>query len=83
MEQRLNPNCHHRFPAKLINHAVWLYHVFSLSFRDSELILAKRGWALGLCVWVVGAIEFAGRRQFRQRVFLGPPVVAQPLRTSG
>jgi putative transposase len=26
----------------LISHAVWLYHVFSLSFRDVELILAER-----------------------------------------
>ena len=33
----------HRFPAELISHAVWLYHVFSLSFRDVELLLAERG----------------------------------------
>jgi hypothetical protein len=33
----------HRFPAEIINHAVWLYHVFSLSRRDVELILAERG----------------------------------------
>jgi putative transposase len=33
----------HRFPAEIINHAVWLYHVFSLSLRDVELILAERG----------------------------------------
>jgi putative transposase len=43
MEQRFNPSYRHRFPAELINHAVWLYHVFSLSFRDVELILAERG----------------------------------------
>jgi putative transposase len=30
----------HRFPAEIISHAVWLYHVFSLSLRDVELILA-------------------------------------------
>jgi putative transposase len=35
--------CRHRFPAELISHAVWLYHVFSLSFRDVELLLAERG----------------------------------------
>jgi putative transposase len=29
----------HRFPAEIIRHAVWLYHVFSLSLRDVELIL--------------------------------------------
>ena len=33
----------HRFPAEIINHAVWLYHVFSLSLRDVELIMAERG----------------------------------------
>ena len=32
----------HRFPAEIISHAVWLYHVFSLSLRDVELILAER-----------------------------------------
>ncbi len=33
----------YRFPAEIIRHAVWLYHVFSLSLRDVELILAERG----------------------------------------
>ncbi len=33
----------HRFPREIISHAVWLYHVFSLSMHDVELILAKRG----------------------------------------
>src|ERR1700761_6107017 len=32
----------HRFPAEIISHAVWLYHVFSLSLRDVELLLADR-----------------------------------------
>ena len=35
--------CRHRFPAEIISHAVWLYHLFSLSLRDIELILAERG----------------------------------------
>jgi hypothetical protein len=30
------------FPAALISHAVWLYHVFSLSFRDVLLLLSER-----------------------------------------
>ena len=38
-----NPHHRHRFPAEIISHAVWLYHVFSLSLRDVELILAERG----------------------------------------
>jgi transposase-like protein len=29
--------------AEIISHAVWLYHVFSLSLRDVELILSERG----------------------------------------
>ena len=33
----------HRFPVEIISHAVWLYHVFSVSLRDVELILAERG----------------------------------------
>jgi putative transposase len=33
----------HRFPAEIICHAVWLYHVFSLSLRYVELLLAERG----------------------------------------
>jgi putative transposase len=33
----------YRFPAEIIRHAAWLYHVFSLSLRDVELILAERG----------------------------------------
>ena len=33
----------HRFPPLIISHAVWLYHRFSLSFRDVEDVLAERG----------------------------------------
>ncbi len=33
----------YRFPAEIISHTVWLYHGFSLSPRDVELILAERG----------------------------------------
>jgi putative transposase len=33
----------HRFPAEIISHAVWLYHVFSRSLRDVELLLAEQG----------------------------------------
>jgi putative transposase len=39
----LNPYRGFRFPAELIQHAVWLYHCFSLSLREAELILASRG----------------------------------------
>jgi putative transposase len=32
-----------RLPREVIEHAVWLYHCFSVSLRDVELILAARG----------------------------------------
>jgi hypothetical protein len=38
-----DPDYRHRFPAEIIRHAVRLYHVFSLSLRDVELLLAERG----------------------------------------
>src|SRR6516165_369522 len=38
-----DPQYRHRFPVEAISHAVWLYHVFSLSLRDVELLLAERG----------------------------------------
>ncbi len=33
----------YRFPVEIISHAIWLYHRFSLSLRDVEEMLAKRG----------------------------------------
>jgi len=33
----------YQFPPEIISHAVWLYHRFSLSFRDVEDLLAERG----------------------------------------
>ena len=39
-----NPSYHgYRFPPEIISHAVWLYHRFCLSFRDTEDFLAQRG----------------------------------------
>jgi putative transposase len=42
MKSPPDPGYRHRFPAEIISHAVWLYHVFSLSLRDVELLLAER-----------------------------------------
>ena len=33
----------YRFPSEIISHAVWLYHRFGRSFRDTEDLLAQRG----------------------------------------
>jgi hypothetical protein len=38
-----NPYRGFRYPAEEIQHAMWLYHCFSLSLRDVKLILAARG----------------------------------------
>jgi putative transposase len=34
---------HHRFPAEIISHGVWLYYRFCLSYRDVEELLLARG----------------------------------------
>lgn len=33
----------HRFPSEIIQHAVWLYARFTLSYRDVEDLMAERG----------------------------------------
>ena len=33
----------HQFPAVIIRHAVWIYLRFTLSYRDTEELLAERG----------------------------------------
>jgi hypothetical protein len=33
----------YRFPAEIIQHAIWLYLRFMLSYRDVEELLAERG----------------------------------------
>ena len=39
-----NPYRGFRFPAEIIEHAVWLYHCFSLSLRDVETVARQPGW---------------------------------------
>ena len=34
----------HRFPPEIIQHAIWLYLRFTLSYRDVEELLAERAW---------------------------------------
>jgi putative transposase len=33
----------HRFPPEIIQHAIWLYLRFTLSYRDVEELLGERG----------------------------------------
>ena len=54
MSTTSNPYRGYRFPAEIINQAVWLYHYFSLSLRDVELILTVRGIVVSyetICAW--------------------------------
>jgi putative transposase len=36
--------CRHRFLPSIIQHAIWLYLRFTLSYRDVEDLLAERGF---------------------------------------
>jgi len=60
----------YRFPAEIISHAVWLYHLFSLSLRDVELILAERGITVtheSIRRWVLKfGTDFAARLRKRR-----------------
>jgi hypothetical protein len=38
-----NRSKHHRFPAEIISHGVWLYFRFCLSYRDVEELSFARG----------------------------------------
>src|ERR1700761_1688853 len=40
---RLISYARHQFPPPVIRYAVWLYHRFTLSYRDLEDLLAERG----------------------------------------
>jgi len=41
MSKSNNPYSRYRFPPEVISYAVWLYHRFTLSFRDIEELLAR------------------------------------------
>ena len=57
----------HRFPPAVIQHAVWLYLRFTLSYRDVEELLAQRGLDLSY-------------ESVRNWVLKFGPVIAQRLR---
>src|SRR5215212_2424609 len=62
----------HRFPAEIIQHAIWLYLRFTLSYRDVEELLAERGLDLSyetIRRWVLkfGPVVARGLRQRRPR----------------
>jgi putative transposase len=41
--KNLNIYAGYGYPSQIISHAIWLYHRFTLSFRDIEVLLATRG----------------------------------------
>src|SRR6266478_6257908 len=62
----------HRFPPVVIEHAVWLYLRFTLSYRDVEELLAERGLDLSyesVRSWVLkfGPAIARGLRRCRPR----------------
>src|SRR5438132_9246872 len=62
----------HRFPPVVIQHAVWLYLRFSLSYRDVEELLAERGLDISyesVRSWVLkfGPAIARALRRFRPR----------------
>ena len=60
----------HRFPAEIIQHAIWLYLRFTLSYRDVEELLAERGLDVSyetVRSWVVKFGPIIARRLRRCR----------------
>ena len=60
----------HRFPPVMIQHAVWLYLRFTLSYRDVEELLAERGLDISyetIRCWVLKFGPVIARRLRRQR----------------
>src|SRR5438270_13870107 len=65
------PLCYrrHRFPPDIVQHAIWLYLRFTLSYRDVEELLAARGLDISYETvrrWVLKFGPAIGRR-LRQR----------------
>src|SRR6266849_7479100 len=57
----------HRFPAEIISHSVWLYFRFSLSYRDVEEMMAKRGVVLTYETVREWCLKFGGAYAKRMR----------------
>jgi hypothetical protein len=68
-----DPHYRHRFPVEIISLAVWLYHAFSLSMRDVELILAKRGVVVSYETVRRWCMKFASSFADRLRGRRSPP----------
>jgi putative transposase len=77
MTMSQNPYRGFRFPPDVIQHAVWLYHCFSLSLREVELIMVVRGiivsyesireWGLRFGRIFANMLKWRGTRRGRGR----------------
>src|SRR4030081_3313406 len=57
----------HRFPPPVIQHAIWLYLRFTLSYRDVEELLAERGLEVSYETVRRGVLKFGSRIARRLR----------------
>jgi putative transposase len=80
----------HRFPPNVIRYAVWLYFFFTLSIRDVEKLLARRGIevsreAIRCRVIKFGPLIAANRRRRRRAStqMTGNPARDSPRRARG
>ena len=69
MSTTSNPDRGFRFPAGIINQAIWLSYGFSLSLREVELIRAARGGVVSYETISEWSLRFG-----RTTAMLSPPV---------
>src|SRR5258707_9687588 len=67
----------HRFPPAVIQHAVWLYLRFTLSYRDVEELLAERG--LDISYESVSQLGAQIRTDDRSQSAAVPPPTERPM----
>ena len=68
--------CRHRFSAEIIQHAIWLYLRFTLSYRDVEELLAERGLEISYETvrrWVLKFRPLIARKLLQRHRQLGGP----------
>ena len=70
----------HRLPPTLIQHAVWLYLRFTLSYRDVEELLAERGLDLS---YETVRFSIAARVKLRPGELMLTPFRAPAIRPHG
>ena len=78
----------HRFPAVIIQHAVWLYLRFTLSYRDVEELLAERGLDISyetVRCWVLkfGPVIARRLRRCRPRPRIEPKGIKDTAKRTG